>query len=141
MNRCGTDDIADTSARRVLRSRASPALPFGDCPPVSIIRDGIVRRLRQASDKAGTAMDIMDANAGTVEHIMERHGVDCLIHRSRIASSAHHMLPAGRERWVLLDWQQDFASSGVGRRAFSHPFTCGWQRASPICLAIITAPC
>jgi len=116
-----TDDIAYQRARRVLRSRAFRA--FGDCLPM-FIRDGIARRLRQASEahKAGTAMDIMDANAGAVEHIMELHGVDCLIH-GHTHRPAHHMLPAGRERWVLSDWQQDYGYlAWDGGRFTVHPW-------------------
>ena len=101
-----TDDISYQRARRVLRSAAFRT--FGNSLPVSI-RTAIARRLRRASEahKAHTSMAIMDANVSAVEHCMDRHRVDCLIH-GHTHRPGHHASAGNGERWVLSDWQQDY---------------------------------
>lgn len=101
-----TDDVAYQRARRVLRSAAFRV--FGNSLPV-FLRAAIARRLRRASEahKAGTALNIMDANADAIAKVMARHGVDCLIH-GHTHRPAHHVLSGAGERWVLSDWQQDY---------------------------------
>ena len=73
------------------------------------MRNFIARTLRGKSEahKAMTAMNIMDANPDAALDAMNAHRVTTLIH-GHTHRPAHHVLPDGRERWVMTDWQQDY---------------------------------
>ena len=73
------------------------------------MRNFIARTLRGKSEahKATTTMNIMDANPDAALDVMSAHRVTTLIH-GHTHRPAHHVLPDGRERWVMTDWQQDY---------------------------------
>ena len=101
-----TDDIRYQRARRVLRTDLFRII--GNALPRSA-RFAIARKLRTESDqhKSQTSMEIMDVNAEAVTRAMARHKSSLLIH-GHTHRPAHHLLPEGRERWVMSDWQQDY---------------------------------
>jgi UDP-2,3-diacylglucosamine hydrolase len=100
------DDVRYQRARRVLRTDAFRII--GNALP-RFMRHAIARTLRRESDshKARTAMVIMDANPDAAAQALRRHNTQILIH-GHTHRPAHHVLPDGRDRWVLSDWQQDF---------------------------------
>jgi UDP-2,3-diacylglucosamine hydrolase len=101
-----TDDVRYQRARRVLRTDAFRII--GNSLP-RFMRNAIARTLRRESDshKARTAMVIMDANTDAASAAVTRAKATTLIH-GHTHRPAHHVLPDGRDRWVLSDWQQDF---------------------------------
>ena len=54
-----------------------------------------------------TAMNIMDATPDAALDVMSAHRATKLIH-GHTPRPAQHVLPDGRERWVMTDWQQDY---------------------------------
>ncbi len=101
-----TDDVRYQRARRVLRTDAFRII--GNALP-RFMRNAIARTLRRESDshKARTSMVIMDASPNAAVQALQRHDAQTLIH-GHTHRPAHHVLPDGRDRWVLSDWQQDF---------------------------------
>jgi UDP-2,3-diacylglucosamine hydrolase len=101
-----TDDVRYQRARRILRTDLFRII--GNALPRSA-RLAIARTLRRESDqhKLQSSMAIMDVNAAAVTRAMARHNASLLIH-GHTHRPAHHMLPEGRERWVMSDWQQDY---------------------------------
>lgn len=100
------DDVRYQRARRVLRTDTFRII--GNALP-RFMRNAIARTLRRESDshKARTSMVIMDANPDAAANALQRHSAETLIH-GHTHRPAHHVLPDGRDRWVLSDWQQDF---------------------------------
>ena len=100
------EDVRYQRARRILRTNAfriiANSLP-------TTMRNFIARTLRGKSEthKATTAMNIMDANPEAAITAMNAHQATTLIH-GHTHRPAHHVLPHGRERWVMTDWQQDY---------------------------------
>lgn len=100
------DDVRYQRARRILRTNTlriiGNSLPHG-------MRNFIARTLRGKSEahKATTAMNIMDANPEAALAAMNAHRAATLIH-GHTHRPGHHVLPDGRERWVMTDWQQDY---------------------------------
>ena len=101
-----TDDVRYQRARRILRTDTFRII--GNALP-RFMRNAIARTLRSKSDshKARTAMVIMDANPDAAAEALQRHNAQTLVH-GHTHRPAHHVLPDGRDRWVLSDWQQDF---------------------------------
>jgi len=101
-----TDDVRYQRARRILRMDVFRNI--GNALP-RFMRHAIARKLRRESDshKARTSMVIMDANPDAATEALQRHNARTLIH-GHTHRPAHHVLPDGRDRWVLSDWQQDF---------------------------------
>ena len=100
------DDVRYQRARRVLRTDAFRII--GNSLPTAT-RNFIARTLRGKSEahKAVTAMTIMDANPDAALAAMNAHQATTLIH-GHTHRPAHHILPNGRDRWVMTDWQQDY---------------------------------
>lgn len=100
------DDVRYQRARRVLRTDAFRIV--GNALP-RFMRNAIARTLRSKSDrhKASTSMVIMDASPDAAAQALQRHNARTLIH-GHTHRPAHHVLPDGRDRWVLSDWQQDY---------------------------------
>ena len=100
------EDVRYQRARHILRTSAfriiANSLP-------TAMRNFIARTLRGKSEahKAITAMDIMDADPNAALAAMIGQQATTLIH-GHTHRPAHHVLPDGRERWVMSDWQQDF---------------------------------
>lgn len=100
------DDVRYQRARRILRTDAfrvvANSLP-------TAMRNFIARTLRGKSEahKSTTAMNIMDANPDAALAAMKAHQATALIH-GHTHRPAHHVLPDGRHRWVMTDWQQDY---------------------------------
>lgn len=101
-----TDDVRYQRARRVLRTDGFRII--GNALP-RFMRNAIARTLRRESDshKARTSMVIMDASPAAAAEALRRHNARTLIH-GHTHRPAHHVLPDGRDRWVLSDWQQDY---------------------------------
>ena len=100
------EDVRYQRARRILRTHAFRVI--ANSLPAAM-RNFIARTLRDKSEahKAVTAMNIMDANPDAALDVMSAHRVTTLIH-GHTHRPAHHVLPDGRERWVMTDWQQDY---------------------------------
>ena len=100
------EDVRYQRARRILRTNAfriiANSLP-------TAMRNFIARTLRGKSEahKAMTTMNIMDANPDSALAAINTHQATTLIH-GHTHRPAHHVLPDGRERWVMTDWQQDY---------------------------------
>jgi UDP-2,3-diacylglucosamine hydrolase len=100
-----TDDVRYQRIRKILRSRAFRA--FGNRLPFWL-RNQIATRLRRASKahKAGSSMQILDANRDAIDAAFARHNVNLMIH-------GHTHRPTdetidGKRRIVLSDWQQEY---------------------------------
>lgn len=100
------DDVRYQRARRFLRTDAFRII--GNSLPTAM-RNFIGRTLRGKSEahKAVTAMTIMDANPDAALAAMNAHQTSMLIH-GHTHRPSHHILPNGRDRWVMTDWQQDY---------------------------------
>lgn len=115
------DDVRYQRARRILRMDTFRII--GNALP-RFMRNAIARTLRRESDshKARTAMIIMDANPDAASTALTRANATTLIH-GHTHRPAHHVLPDGRDRWVLSDWQQDFGYLGWQDGVFRvHPW-------------------
>ena len=99
------EDVRYQRARRILRTNAFRII--GNALPTAM-RNFIARTLRGKSEahKAMTAMTVMDANVDAALAAMNTHQATTLIH-GHTHRPAHHLLPDGRERWVMTDWQQE----------------------------------
>ncbi len=100
------DDVRYQRARRILRTGAVRII--GNSLPARL-RNFIARTLRGKSEahKALTSMNIMDANPNAALAAMNARQATTLIH-GHTHRPAHHIIPGGRERWVMSDWQQDY---------------------------------
>ena len=100
------EDVRYQRVRRILRTHAFRVI--ANTLPTTM-RNFIARTLRGKSEthKATTAMNIMDANPEAAITAMDAHQATTLIH-GHTHRPAHHVLPNGRERWVMTDWQQDY---------------------------------
>ena len=101
-----TDDVRYQRARRILRTNAFRIIANSLS---TAMRNFIARTLRGKSEahKAVTTMNIMDANPDAALAAMNAHQATTLIH-GHTHRPAHHVMPDGRERWVMTDWQQDY---------------------------------
>jgi UDP-2,3-diacylglucosamine hydrolase len=104
-----TDDVPYQRMRKILRSRAFRA--FGNRLPFWL-RNQIAVRIRRASKahKAGSSMQILDANRNAIEAAFKRHNVSLMIHGHTHRPTDETMEVGGekKRRIVLSDWQQDY---------------------------------
>ena len=100
------EDVHYQRARRILRTNAFRVI--ANSLPTAM-RNFIAQSLRGKSEahKAVTTMNIMDANPDAALAAMNAHQATTLIH-GHTHRPAHHVMPDGRERWVMTDWQQDY---------------------------------